>query len=61
MTPYTMAATAPASCPASFSRAGMSQMSSTMPTSTTMVAPTATPLSWSEKVKLKRTVVAKAA
>jgi hypothetical protein len=39
----------------------MSAMSSTMPVSTTTVAPTATPLSCSENVKLKSTVAAKAA
>src|SRR5262249_47150316 len=60
-TPYVIATATAATCPASFQRAGTSSTSSRSPAATMIVAPSATPLSCSENVKLKSTVAAKAA
>ena len=52
VTPYPRAARQPATWPASFTTAGRLNMSSRIPTTTTIVAPTATPFSSREKLKL---------
>ena len=59
-TPKAIAAAAAPMCPRSLSEAGRSVMSSSTPIPTTSVAPTATPLSCSEKSKLVSTVTANA-